>query len=77
MEAHLSLNFSDAHTLLILKHLRSTTHHFVRVGQQLTKHMRTHSQFLLDHLSILTSSNLGANRLSNHFKRADYSTWGG
>ncbi len=77
MEAHLSLNFSDAHTLLILKHLRSTTHHLVRMGQQLTKHMRTHSQFLLNRLSIFTSSNLGANRFSNHFKRAHHSTWSG
>jgi len=73
MEAHLRFNFSDAHTLLILKYLRSTTHHLVRVGQQLTKHMRTHSEFLLDRLSIFTSSNLGANRLSNYLKRTHLS----
>ena len=43
--------------------------------EQFAKHMRTHRKFLLDRLSIYTSSKLFSDCSSHHFQRPYLLTW--
>ena len=69
MPIYSTLNLTNSNLFLILKNLWSPAHQLVGMTQQLPKHMRTNSQFLLDHLSMYTSSKLLPNCSSHHFQR--------
>ncbi len=75
MDAYLTFNLTNPDFLLVLKNRWRPTHQLVRMTQQLTKHMRTHGKFLLDRLSIYTSSKLLPDSSSNNLQRPYLLTW--